>query len=366
LGKSLPFVVVIGLAVMLVGGIVSLMDSIPDSIREIYAYSKDVLVLGPRSDPDLTPKLLDIVKKESPVPIDRYVMIRGASTIVHSIVGKWPFTFIGFNQADMPYFLHRNHVATLAGRLPNPGAPEAVITEPVARNLHVHLGSVIMNPKDLESYSPIPVKVVGIAQTDRWFMFGDIDFLRANFFPPIDVAIVFARNETDQRTLGRWAEKRFKGTRAAIYTYEILERDTNDMFSILYKILDIVIALLVVVITFMMAMLMNIYLSQRLVEFGLLQALGYTKRQLLRRVWRESLVVVCVGWLVGAGGAFGILRIAYIALMYPRAYALNPTDPLAFRYTIPIPIAILAVAVLTLAVRFRRFDPVNIVERRLV
>jgi len=366
LGKSVPFVVVITLAVMLVSGIVALMDSIPDSIRQIYAYSKDVLVLGPRSDPSLTPELLATVVKETPVPLDRTMLIRGAPTIVHSIVGKWPFTYIGFKQSDMEYFMRRNHVSQLNGRLPHPGKPEAVLSEPVARNLRAHIGSIVMNPKDMDSYAPDKIKVVGIAQTDRWFMFGDIDYLKESFFPPIDIAVVFARNEADQHTLGKWAEKRFKGTRASLYTYDTLEKDTDDMFSILYQILDVVIGLLVAVITFMMAMLMNIYLSQRLVEFGLLQALGYTKRRILNRVWRETLVVVVFGWIVGALCAFGVLKIVYNLLMYPKAFALNPADPIAFRYTIPIPVAILTVSICTLLFRFRRFDPVSIVERRLV
>jgi hypothetical protein len=64
------------------------------------------------------------------------------------------------------------------------------------------------------------------------------------------------------------------------------------MFSILYRILDVVIGTLVLVITFMMGMLMNIYQSQRLVEFGLLQAIGYTKKQLFARVFAETAIVI--------------------------------------------------------------------------
>jgi ABC-type antimicrobial peptide transport system permease subunit len=130
--------------------------------------------------------------------------------------------------------------------------------------------------------------------------------------------------------------------------------------------LNVVIATLVFVITLMMGMLINIYLSQRLVEFGLLQALGYTKRQLLYRVLKETVSVVLIGWALGVLLAYGLLRLTKAWLMDPRAFALDPLDPTAFLYTIPIPVAILAVASLTLIGRFRRFDPVGIVERRLV
>ena len=45
---------------------------------------------------------------------------------------------------------------------------------------------------------------------------------------------------------------------------------------------------------------------------------------------------------------------------------LDTTDPVAFAYTVPLPFAILVVAVLTVWLRFRNFDPVGVVERRLV
>jgi putative ABC transport system permease protein/lipoprotein-releasing system permease protein len=36
------------------------------------------------------------------------------------------------------------------------------------------------------------------------------------------------------------------------------------------------------------------------------------------------------------------------------------------RYTLPVPIAIMVAAFTTIYLRFRRFDPVSVVERRLV
>ena len=138
------------------------------------------------------------------------------------------------------------------------------------------------------------------------------------------------------------------------------------MFKILYKILDVVIGTLVLVITIMMGMLMNIYQSQRLVEFGLLQALGYTKRQLLHRVTLEAILVIVGGWIFGLVMAYALLNVVKATLMDPSAFSLNPFDPIAYVYTLPIPIAIFGAAVLTVWLRFRNFDPVGIVERRLV
>lgn len=365
-GKTIPLMGVVMLAVLLICGIVSLINSIPFSIRTIYSYTRQSLAITPRGDASQTPRLVEHLRKHTPVPLDRVVLARAAGSQVMSIVGKWPFAVLGLKQEDMQYWLDHQHVNGIQGRLPKAGKPEALISEPVARNLNLKIGSDLLGPSQNESYSPYPVKVVGIAKSDMWLMLTSYEYVRANHFPDVDAVLAFAKTPGDQDRLDRWADRAFKGERAQVFAYFKLEKDTNEMFTILYKILNVVIGMLVLVITLMMGMLINIYQSQRLVEFGLLQALGYTKRHLLGRVLRETLSVVLFGWLLGVGAAFLLLNITKAILMDPKAFALDTLDPTAFIYTIPVPIAILIVATLTVVTRFRRFDPVSIVERRLV
>jgi ABC-type lipoprotein release transport system permease subunit len=365
-GKTIPLTGVIMLAVLLVSGIVSLINSIPYSIRTIYQYTRQTLAVTPRGDASQTPKFVAEIRKSSPVPLERLILARAAGTQVNSIVGKWPFAVIALKQDDMRYWLDRQGVPKVVGRLPAKGAPEAMISLPVARNLNLKIGDALLKPDDNEGYSPFPVKVVGIAQTDVWLMMGSYEYVKENHFPDVDAMLAFAKDLKSQEKLDRWAEEAFKGERAQIFAYHQLEKQTEEMFSILYKILNVVIGTLVLVITLMMGMLINIYLSQRIVEFGLLQALGYTKGQLLARVMRETMSVVVVGWLLGVLAAYSLLLLTKRWLMDPKAFALDPLDPGAFLYTVPIPVAILLVATFTVVGRFRKFDPVSVVERRLV
>lgn len=365
-GKTLPLIAVISLAVMLIMGIVSIINSIPLSIRTIYDYSRYSLGISPRGDPTMTPRILKEIRAHCPEPVDKIIICRASGAQVHSVVGKWPFVVLGMNRSDMLYFLKRLHGEKIEGRLPEPGMPEALISAPVAVNLHLRLGSVLLGPETQDAYSPQHVKVVGIAQTDEWLMFNDIEYQRENHFPPIDNVMVFADNEVSQSKIDHWAEQQFKGERAQVFAYHRLNSETNDSFNILYRILDVVIGLLVLVIAFMMGMLMNIYQSQRLVEFGLLQAIGYTKRQLLRRVFTETGWVLVVGWLAGIVLAIALLNVVKAVLMDPHAFSLATVDAIAIRYTVPVPVAIAVIAAFTVWSRFRKFDPVGVVERRLI
>lgn len=364
--KAAPLIGVILLAVMLVCGIVAMMNSIPHSIRTIYSYSRQFVAITPRGDPELPPKIVAKVSTESPVVIDRLVLCRATGRNVMSIVGKWPFAVVGLKPEDARYYLGRMGVRRIQGRLPQTGAAEALVSEPVARNLRLRIGDALQKPDDQENYSPFEVKVVGIALTDEWLMVGDYEYQKTNHFPPVDGVLAFAKDASEQERLDRWTFAAFKGERASVLAYFDLSNDTDLMFRTLYRILNVVIGTLVLVITIMMGMLINIYQSQRIIEFGLLQAIGYTKRQIVNRVAWENAGIVLLGWLLGIGVSYGLLVLVDRTLMYPNAYALQTVDLQAFMYTIPTPIAILVVATLTVVWRFRNFDPVGVVERRLV
>lgn len=364
--KTLPLIGVIVLAVMLIAGIVAIMNSIPLSIRTTYGYSKNYLGVSPRGNNSLTPVLRNIVEKESPVPLAPIMVCRVSDCEVKSIVGPWRFVVIALGQADMRTYLDRLGGGRIEGRFPEPGEAATIISEPVARNLGKKIGDVLLSPEDANNYSPNPVKIVGIVHMAPWMVLAPIEYHRKYHFPPIDLLIVMAKDVKDQNKLDHWAYDRFKKEKARVFAYFQLEKETDDMFKILYTILNVVIGMLVIVITLMMAMLMNIYQSQRLQEFGLLQALGYTKQGLLKRVLAETALVVVGGWIAGVVVGFFVLEIVKATLMDPRAFMLDPWDQKAFLYSVPVPIAIFLAGSLTVARRFKKFDPVGVVERRLV
>jgi hypothetical protein len=352
---------------MLIAGIVSIINSIPLSIRTIYSYSKHYLGVTARGQQEKIDEIRDILTYNAPVDVSNVIPARVSEAEVKSIVGSWPFVFLGLSGDDMQLYLDRvTGGAPLDGRLPISGRPEAVVSRPVAKNLRLGMGGIVMGPSNKAGYSRQEVEIVGIVDSEEWVLFTSYEYHHENHFPPIDVLLAFADDPADQEEFDRWAEKAFEGSSAKVFAYHNLEEETNEMFATLYKILNVIIFLLVSVITFMMAMLMSIYLQQRVPEFGLLQAIGYSKKSLLRRVLAETLIVLAGGWVIGVLCAYGMLLIVRAKLMEPNAFMLDPLDKAAYFYSAPVPLAILAAAVLTVVLKFRKFDPVAVVERRLI
>ncbi len=351
---------------MLIAGMVSLMNSIPLSVTTIYSYSRYSLGVSPRGDQQQLDEIRARLESETPVDIERTVVCRANTAMVDSIVGKWPFVVFGFEQEDMRYYVEKTGGGAMLGRYPEPGAPEAVVSRPVATNLGLEIGSELLGPEQQDSYSPFSVRVVGIVESQEWMMFLPIEYHRLYHFPPVDVLLVFAQNLVDQQRLDAWALTTFKGERARLYAFQDLEEQTDAAFKTLYTILNVVIGSIVIVITVMMGMLMNIYQAQRIQEFGLLQALGYSKRTILGRVLSEILLVLAGSWLLGVLIAFALLMFVKVQIFDPRAYVIDPMDYRSYLYSTPVPVMIFFVAALDFTLRLKRFDPVGVVERRLV
>jgi putative ABC transport system permease protein len=65
--------------------------------------------------------------------------------------------------------------------------------------------------------------------------------------------------------------------------------------------------------------------SQRTQEMGVRMALGASRRDVLRLVVRQGVVLAAIGEVLGLAGAFGITRVIGTLL-----YNVAPTDPLSF------------------------------------
>ena len=145
-GKTVPLVLVITLAVMLIQSIIALINSIPLSIRTIYRYTDAFLGVSPRLDPTMTPTFVKTLTTNPPVEIEKVILCRASGAQVKSIVGKWPFAVMAMERADLDYYLQRQGAKGITGRFPKDGAPEMIISESVARNLNLKLATRSSSP----------------------------------------------------------------------------------------------------------------------------------------------------------------------------------------------------------------------------
>jgi ABC-type antimicrobial peptide transport system permease subunit len=118
------------------------------------------------------------------------------------------------------------------------------------------------------------------------------------------------------------------------------------------------------VVALALAVLNYMFVSQRRSEFGVLHALGYARRQPVGRVVRETAFTAGIAWGFSAMVMLlGMLCLRFV-IFSPRGLALDLFNITPWLYTLPIPIAVLAVTMVTTARMLSRLDPISIIERR--
>jgi ABC-type antimicrobial peptide transport system permease subunit len=82
------------------------------------------------------------------------------------------------------------------------------------------------------------------------------------------------------------------------------------------------------------------------------------------RVVRESLFTTSAAWLLGLLGCIVILAYLQYGLYAPLGLSVNFFNPTPWLYTLPVPVAVLAVSAVAVAWALSRLDPVAVIERR--
>lgn len=363
---------VVVLSVFLIAGVVAIAHSIDLTVRTIYRYTEFFTYLVPqrqyREVPEAQRKLVLADPRVERV-VDGSIFMMNIKTVI----GRLPFVVLGATEADRDYLLDRLGAGLIDGRMPAEGMPEAIVSEPVAKNRGLRIGDPIAGPTDEGGIagSPVPVKLVGIVSGPIWVAMTSKGFADSQFLLNPKCLLVTTKSRGELDNLNRWmmpaANKRagaLSPEMVQVLSRENLLKEIRDSLSSMYLIMEIVSGAVIFVIALVCGMLANIYFSQRLVEFGVLAALGVSRGRLVRRIVGETLLLTGLGWVGGALVSVGALSFLAERVFPSRGLFLDPLDASAYAHTVPIPLAITVFAVATIAWRLLRLDPVEVIERR--
>jgi len=293
-----------------------------------------------------------------------------------------PFTTMeaspfGVYEEDMAYLLELYGLELDQGRLPRQGNNEMVIPYALAQNRDLQVGDIIGAP-DQPAYPgapSLPVEFVvsgvfGPARTSAdgaGLGFISLEFLEKNQPFPLPDALprIVVPKPGRKKALDDWLENELNGADASVLTHRqelsrVRAKAKQDMLGI--ALLEVVIA---VVAAIGLVVLNYIFVSQRQVELGVLHALGYGRRQLVRRVFTETAFTTGLAWGLSAIiGLSGLLCLRF-GVFRPLGLTFDLFSITPWLYTLPIPVIVLVVAAGATAWTLSRLDPVSIIERRI-
>jgi putative ABC transport system permease protein/lipoprotein-releasing system permease protein len=363
---------VIVLCVFLICAIATLANSIDRTILTIYGYTKYfTYILPQRVTLKVPDSEVEIVRRDPRT--DRVMEAGFFFTNINTIIGRLPFVVLGLTKDNREYLLERIGTEIVEGRLPAEGMPEAVLSEPIAKNKGVKVGDTISGPTDEGgiSGSPVPVKLVGIVKGPVWLALTTKSFTDSTFLTMPKSVIFTTKVPEELLDLNQElmpsenkAGGKLSPQKVQLLSRQNLVKELRDSLSAMYLIMTVVNFTVIFVIALMSGMLSNIYFTQRLPEFAILAAIGYQRGRLIARVIAETFLLSLIGWGIGAVVSYVFLTYFKFAIFDNKGLMIDPLDPFAYKFTIPIPLFITLFAVATIAWRLLRFDPVTIIERR--
>ncbi len=376
MARSLPIGGAILISVFLIAGIVTLLNSVDDSITGNYGFVRHFSVLVAQLERDVSPPLKARVRDDKDLKhvINAVPYLRSIKTVF----GELPVPIYGLDPQDMPEIIALTGNKLVEGRLPQPGEAAVVLSRTWANNIGVKLGKTFANSDERFPTITEPQKVVGLLEGGSNLAMADIDFVIGSF-PDINVIrpayLLIPQKPGDLPAINKRVDSFLKNPKkyhlsrsqvryAKFFTHEDMVEEVRKSLGYFFNFLAIADGLVIGAVALLSGFLANIYFENRLGEFGLLLAMGFQRGRLARRLFIETGALVAVSWLLGLVFTWLVLRLLDHYYMMPRGLILARINSLALLYTLPTPFLVGIASLGTVLSRLYRLDPISIMERR--
>jgi hypothetical protein len=276
----------------------------------------------------------------------------------------------GVSETDLPILLELYGLQVQQGRMPRPRSNEILISAAVAANRGLHVGDVIGGETDDDApvvdWLPVEMVVAGILSPDRpWIGFASYEYLQSHELTSSgNPNLLIIPREGQKQALDNWLEESLDPTQVRVITYAIKEREYKETMTTLLLVFALLEYMIAAVAAIALATLNYIFFAQRKEEFGILNAIGRSRRWLVLRTMKETGGMVGIAWVIGAVVCVAGL-VAVQNLVYgPRSLTMDFFNLTPWLLTMSLPLTVVLISTGTIAWMFSRLDSVSIVERR--
>ena len=283
------------------------------------------------------------------------------------------FPVFGVSEADIEVLLDAFDLRLKQGRPLRARTNEILLSEEIAEILGLKLGDQIDRSMDERyfEYLPATMVLVGILESDpssraeSGIRLGlvSLEFLDSHEVYASRTPSLFILPQPGRKAaMDHFLENTIPSTLVVVSTHRQSQEAMESgmlIFRLIFGIVDVLVA---VVIALVVGTINRIALSQRIREFGLLHAIGFSRQWLVRRLTLEMAVVAGAGWI--AGLALSWLLFAWLKNdLFAPIFDMELWKLTPLWFSVPIPLVVIAFACWSIMRTLRRLDAVSIIDR---
>jgi ABC-type antimicrobial peptide transport system permease subunit len=285
---------------------------------------------------------------------------------INLLAGNAQFDLYGVDQPGMRQLLDLYGDRVVAGRLPRSNANEIAISEEIAQARDVWMGGKLGNAVDELDRLPDAFTVVGIIDGPTRIGIIPLEYMTEHYlFERRYQGLVVVPRSGQEQAVHDQLEKLIGDQAFRLFDWAYIKAKIDSLIANLDSINHFLILLVTVVLSLVVGLLNNLFFRQRMNEFGLLAAVGYSRWSLILRVAWESLGVTLAAWALGVGMGVAVLSWFDQSFMIPHGLLMNVFDwNVLIVHTLPIPLMVFVFGMGTVGWQLLRLDPISIIERR--
>jgi ABC-type antimicrobial peptide transport system permease subunit len=314
--KNLLVVLIVALSMLVLLYANLLVKSVDSSGTKIARFFEKTTILSFQSS---TPDLIKDEIRESVLEIDSNAQISEGASSPISFYGLAVevYSFVSFLEvSDYDSFMQNQGWELIQGKLPEEGTNQVALTEDMMKNRDFSIGDEIGNTVDSTDYLAGSFEVVGILSAN------DTNGGIGNFSKELGVLdsdtffvkIEDASNSDVERIQSLADEYDGLVVQDSSFFERRFARSVDQLTTFLWS-LNIVIA---VAISLSLSLFIYIMYGSRTKEFGAFLAVGYTKKDLRRKLLLENIVMSVIAYITGIRISTILTRVANNALVEPR------------------------------------------------
>jgi putative ABC transport system permease protein len=254
----------------------------------------------------------------------------------------WVFQYINFNcmvggdtgtkvftlyPEDMSEMMSVLDMKLIQGRLPNPEKNEIAIHRLLAKNRALEIGDIIGSHIERDEALRGEYQIVGFVDGKSILSFASLGrWMKDNeVYDPYRFGIIILSKPGQFEELNRRLEY-LPMTDLDLRTLSLVKLRSQDSSKGLFVVLNLINLMVILIVSICVGFLTYIYMYQRRGEFGLLNAMGYTRQEVLARSFKEIIILCFLGFIFGVFLSITSGAILHYALFYPRGQIIRLWD----------------------------------------